>query len=303
MKQGTRLFAALVLSACFSVSSSWSSATTNVMPKETKMTNHFFAMDTGTRDAKHPTPESQAKMLKELGYAGIGYSGVNGIPEMLEDLDTNGLKMFTVYLGIDIDSRNYEVDPSWRRAMRELEGRDTVLWITLSSKRYKPSSTQGDQQAVDILRKLADPARESGLRIALYPHAGTWLERVEDAVRVTKKAARRNIGVTFNLCHWLKVDDQKNMQSVLKSAMPHLLLVTINGADSDGKNWDQLIQTLDRGSFDVRQLLKALNELGYTGPIGLQGYGIGGDVYENLKRSMEAWRRFSADSKPSTTIR
>jgi len=60
---------------------------------------------------------------------------------------------------------------------------------------------------------------------------------------------------------------------------------------------------LDRGSFDVRQLLKALNELGYTGPIGLQGYGIGGDVYENLKRSMEAWRRFSADSKPSTTIR
>ena len=36
--------------------------------------NPFFAMDTGTRDSKHETPEAQAKMLKELGYSGIGWS-------------------------------------------------------------------------------------------------------------------------------------------------------------------------------------------------------------------------------------
>jgi len=36
-----------------------------------------------------------------------------------------------------------------------------------------------------------------------------------------------------------------------------------------------------------------LKDSGYTGPIGLQGYGIGGNAYENLKRSMNAWRQLS----------
>jgi len=37
-----------------------------------------------------------------------------------------------------------------------------------------------------------------------------------------------------------------------------------------------------------------LKELGYAGPIGFQGYGIKGDAHDNLKRTMEAWRRLSA---------
>jgi hypothetical protein len=32
---------------------------------------------------------------------------------------------------------------------------------------------------------------------------------------------------------------------------------------------------------------------GYNGPIGLQGYGIGGDAYDNLKRSMNSWRQLT----------
>jgi hypothetical protein len=31
----------------------------------------------------------------------------------------------------------------------------------------------------------------------------------------------------------------------------------------------------------------------YTGPIGLQHYGIGGDARENLEHSMEGWKRLS----------
>ena len=91
----------------------------------------------------------------------------------------------------------------------------------------------------------------------------------------------------------MKVDDEKNMESLIKLAMPHLFVVTINGADSGGKDWKSLIQTLDRGTFDVSKLLKTLADCGYTGPIGFQGYGIGGDAYDNLKRTMEAWRKLS----------
>ena len=65
------------------------------------------------------------------------------------------------------------------------------------------------------------------------------------------------------------------------------------GADSGGKDWKTLIQTLDRGTFDMRKFLKTLFDSGYTGPIGFQGYGIGGDAHDNLKRTMDAWRELN----------
>jgi len=255
--------------------------------------NPFFAMDTATKDDKHKTAKEQVEMVKELGYAGIGCTAGKGVGEMLEELDKNGLRLFAVYLGANIDADQQKYGPELKEAIEVLKGRNSILWLFVQSKKLKPSSLEGDARAVEVIREIADMAAESGVRVSLYPHTGFWVERVEDAIRVAKKVDRNNVGVTFNLCHWLKTDDEKNMKSILKSAMPHLFVVSINGADSGGKDWKQLIQTLDRGSFNILRFLKALKNSGYTGPIGLQGYGIGGDAYENLKRSMSAWRKLS----------
>lgn len=256
----------------------------------------FFAMDTGTKDARHHTAKQQVDMLKELGYDGIGVGFERGesLAEMLRELDKNGLRLFTVYTGVNIDPGQQRYGPRLTEALKILKGRNTILWILVRSKKYRKSCPHGDLRAVEIVREIADMAAPYKVRVALYPHYGFWLERVQDAVRVAKKVDRENVGVTFNLCHWLKVDDQKNMKSLMKLAMPLLFVVTINGADAGDTNkmgWDRLIQTLDSGSFDVSRFMKMLGECGYNGPIGLQGYGIGGDAYENLKRSIGAWRR------------
>ena len=58
--------------------------------------------------------------------------------------------------------------------------------------------------------------------------------------------------------------------------------------------WDVLLQRLDKGTFDVYGFLKTLDELGYTGPILLQGYKVGGTPHEKLEASIGAWRKFSA---------
>ena len=91
----------------------------------------------------------------------------------------------------------------------------------------------------------------------------------------------------------MRTDDEKNMEAVIKSAMPNLFIVSINGADSGGKDWKTLIQTLDKGSFNLRRFLRMLYSAGYTGPIGQQCYGIGGDVYDNLNRSIDAWHKLN----------
>ncbi len=255
--------------------------------------NPFFAMDTATKDDRHKTAKEQVAMVRELGYAGIGCTAGKELAEIAEELDKNGLRLFTVYLGVNIDADQQKYGPELKETIEVLKGRNAMLWLFVRSKKLKPSSPAGDERAVKIIGEVADMAAESKVRVALYPHTGFWCERVEDAVRVAKKVDRKNVGVTFNLCHWLKVDDEKNMKSLIKSAMPHLFVVTINGADSGGKDWKSLIQTLDRGSFNMRRFLRTLTNSGYTGPIGFQGYAIGGDAHDNLNRTMDAWRQLN----------
>jgi len=257
--------------------------------------NPFFAMDTATKDDKHKTAAEQAQMLKELGYPGIGtgYAGVDALAETLKELDQRDLQLFAVYTGINIDPGAKPYDPSLKDALKVLDGRNTILWVFAQSQTQKPSSTEGDPRAVEILQELAAEAAAHKVRISLYHHQGFWLETVEDATRLAEKVNRPNVGVTFNLCHWLRVSKNKDAKAVIERAMPHLSVVNINGADTDGKDWNTLIQTLDRGTFNMRGFLETLRDAGYTGPIGFQGYGIGGDVQDNLKRTMAAWDKHS----------
>ena len=48
---------------------------------------------------------------------------------------------------------------------------------------------------------------------------------------MAEKVDRPNVGVMFNLCHWLRVDKQRDYKSLLKRAMPRLWAVSINGAE------------------------------------------------------------------------
>jgi sugar phosphate isomerase/epimerase len=257
--------------------------------------NPFFAMDTATRDPNHTTGGQQAQMLKELGYAGIavGYDRAGSLADLLKEFDAHDLQLFAVYAGINIDPGAQPYDPSLKDAMKALEGRNTILWIFAQSKELKPSAIEGDARAVEILRELAETAASHKVRISLYHHNDFWLETIADAVRIAEQVNRPNVGVTLNLCHWLRVSESRDAKAVIAKAMPHLSVVNINGADSDGKDWKTLIQTLDRGNFDIRGFLEILRDAGYTGPVGFQGYGIGGDAHENLKRTMTAWEKHS----------
>ena len=256
-----------------------------------QLKNPFFAMDTGFRDGKHGTPEQRAGTLAELGYAGSDHSGTGGLPETLKAYQAKGLRLFGIYVGVSIDSP--DVPAGIAAAIEQLKGSGAFLWVPLQSRKLKKSDPAGDEQAAALLRKIADLAEPAGVTIALYPHTGSWVERVEDAARVAKETGRKSVGATFNLCHWLQVDG-KDLEGSLRTAGPQLAVVTINGADNGAKGWGQLIQTLDKGTFDVARVLYALGDLNYAGPIGLQAYGIKGDSKENLRRSMEAWQKLSA---------
>jgi sugar phosphate isomerase/epimerase len=249
----------------------------------------FFAFEDGLDTV--PLLE-QPKVLKELGYDGISYTGAQRIGELLQALDAQGLKMFNTYIGATVEAGKPPYEPGLKQAIEQLKGRDSLIWLYIQGP--QAASEALDERAVAICREVADMAAAAGLRVALYPHTGFYVSRIEDALRIAKKTDRKNLGVTFNLCHFLKMENEKDIERRLTEAIPWLFAVSINGADSGDTNkmeWSRLIQTLDRGSFDVAGLLKTLKRLGYTGPIGLQCWAIPGDSRENLTRSMAAWQK------------
>ena len=254
----------------------------------------FFAMDTGTRDAAHQTADAQVDMIADLGFAGIGptYTTPDALRDMLAALDHQHLRLFALYLHLDLDAAT-PVSPQILDSINQLRGREgTILWLFVTTAALKPSDPAGDARAVPVLRELATLAEQAKLCVALYPHTGLWVERVEDAVRLARQVDRKNLGVTFNLCHWLMVDG-KDLDARLADARPMLMAVTLNGADTGGKDWGKLIQPLDSGTFPVPDLLDKLRSLDYHGPVGLQHYGIAGDARANLQRSMNGWRSMS----------
>ena len=259
------------------------------------VTNELFPFCIDWHDAKKRGFEEQAVMLKELGYPGVGHIWLDKVEERLKTLDAAGLRLYQITMVVDLTPGKPPYDAKrFKEVCAAIKGRNVQFDLLTNGR--KPSDASFDDQAVAILRTMSDQAKDSGAQLLLYPHQGSWIERIEDSIRVADKVDRPNVGVMFNLCHWLRVDKSRDYKSLLKQAMPRLWAVSINGADElDPKpGWDRYIQPLDKGNFDMATFLRTLRELGYTGPVGLQCYGIGGDTREHLARSMDAWKKMTA---------
>ncbi|MCX8107804.1 MAG: DUF1080 domain-containing protein [Verrucomicrobiae bacterium] len=264
----------------------------DLTPFHTDRPNPFFAFCMDTHDSKKRNLTDQAALLAELGYAGAGHLWLDGLEERLKTLDAVGLRLFQVYLRLDLrPDANKVYDQRLEEMLPLLRARGVMLAAILSG--GKPSDPKLDERAVKILRHLAALAEPYGVRIALYPHVGDWLERVDHAVALAQKTAHPNVGVMFNLCHFLKAEDENDLERTITSARNYLFAVSINGSDQGdaiktGKG--RWIAPLDTGSFDQSAFLRLLRRIGYRGPIGLQCYGIEGDARDHLTASAKAWR-------------
>lgn len=236
--------------------------------------------------------DAQVALAKQTGYAGVLFAGARNAPAMVAAHRAAGLRVLGIYTGVNLSDAKPALEPGLPEAIEALRGTGALITFTVNGQ----PAANGDTLAVNAIREAADLAAKAGLRVALYHHYGFYMARVEDALRLRALANRPNVGLVFNLCHWLRSGDGANLEAHLAAAAPHLLLVLINGSDHEG-DWTRLIQPLGQGDYDVPAFLKSIHRAGYTGPIGLQCYGLKGDRAENLRHSMQAWRR-STPTRP-----
>lgn len=253
----------------------------------------FFAMDTAARQA----PAEAAAALAELGYDGFG--GRPGTARAFAaEMGRRQVAFVNAYHVTKFSADAAELPADLVQAIDALAGLDTTLWLGLQEVRLpvglKAGPTTGDTVVVPALRKALVLAKAKRVKISLYPHAGFWAESVDTCLRVANTVDDPDLGVTFNLCHWLKVEGaERDLVPVIKAALPRLNFITINGADGGDTRklgWDKLIQPLGRGSYDVKTFVANARAAGYRGPFGFQGYGIKMDAKELLKETMSAWK-------------
>ncbi len=234
----------------------------------------FYAFQNGV---SFGSPENEAKTLKELGYDGINQVKHGGakLAAKLAAYDKVGLKVLSIYL-------NVRDKPIAAAVVKPFENRGAMIELTVN--RMTPTT-------VEAVRQTAEMAAKMKIRVALYPHHGNAVATMAQAMDLIKKVDNPNLGVMFNLCHFLMGEKSETMEAVLTKAGDRLFAVSTAGANLGGRRWGDLIKPLDQGNFPQKRLFGALKKLGFKGPVGLQCYAVRGDKRTNLKNSMAAWKK------------
>jgi alkaline phosphatase D len=245
----------------------------------------FFPIDNGLIDV--PSLEDQAVLLSDLGYSGICTRPKSSTPELLAVFDRHGLGVLATY--VTLTGKEAEVPGHVVEHLSQLNGQGTIVWLMLKDE------DASDDQAVAIIRKVADLAAANDLPVVLYPHVGCRTSTVKECDRLRELAERPGLGVSFNLCHFLRQNEDEILEETIRSVASNLKLVQINGANDvpmSTPDWDELIKPLGEGNFDVGRVLRTLDEIGYTGPVNLQCYQVPPPAREHLETSMNAWKRY-----------
>lgn len=240
-----------------------------------KFAPEFFAFFNGMPRVPF---EKEAEFLKEAGYSGISQIYANGggakLGERVTAYEKAGVKVLSIYL-----TANEE--PIKQETVKALANRGGMIELTVP---------KINNAVIASIRRTATMAQEMKIKVALYPHAGLAVETMPQAMDLIEKVNHPNLGVMFNLCHFLKNEKAEDLEKVLEKAGDRLFAVSTCGADIDGTGWGQLIQTLDKGSFPQQRLFSTLIKMDFKGPVGLQCYALKGDPKANLKASMKAWQ-------------
>ena len=236
------------------------------------------------------TPDQQASTLKKLGYDGISYNYTKpaDLAKWLAACKTHGIKLQALYVHTFPD-RTPPYDPAFKTAIPMLKDSGCIIWMTL--REAKDKTRNYDAESVAIVQDIAAQAQAQGLRVALYPHAGFYISTAAGTDRIAKLANRGNVGPSLNLCHEFVTNNGGKIDETIKQIAPTALLVSINGMDVAHKNY---FGRLDQGDYDLAGFVKKVRAAGYQGPIGFQGFRVEGDPLENLRLSMEAWKKISA---------
>jgi sugar phosphate isomerase/epimerase len=174
------------------------------------------------------------EMLAELGYDATyltlwSETAWGDVPRLARVCERFGLGVAAVYANLDVGAgQDHEANGRIERLLHDLEGCTTVE-LAVTNAAHAPSDPLGDAACLKWLGRLLPIAEEHGITLALYPHVGHWLEKLQDAARLCATVQHPNLGMVFTGFHWYAVDG-RDLHGRLRPASPYLRLANLCGS-------------------------------------------------------------------------
>ena len=238
------------------------------------------------------TPAEQQDILKRSGYSGIALVVNNDgdISALDEHINAPGMKhgdfhLTAVLTGLEITADSIKPNTFFlEKLFRRLEKTKAIFWPVVEK-----GTT--DKRVAEAFTQLAELASKYSVPVVLYPHDKTYMETASHALKVIKLTGRKDLMLSFHLCHELRAGNGPTMRYAIQEVAPYITLASINGADikmqaDSMEGWDDAIKPLYSGTYNTQNYLDELVKSGYKGPIVLHTWGIKEKPFETyLSRS------------------
>lgn len=240
------------------------------------------------------TYEQRAEQWSKMGYKGValGLRKPHDIPRLKAYLATNEVKSGTFSIPVISLIMRMSADGSWNDVWKQsLKLTPTSdLWPIILNNRNLTK-----KKVVSLLKEMCIEAEKVGTDVVIYPHDGTFIESVEEAIPYIKKVDMPNLYLTMHLSHELRAGNGDRLLEVATKAAPYLKHASISGANKNidpraGKDWSGVIKPLDEGDFPLEKFIDALEKINFNSKMFLHTFGIKQPINQHLSRSYNKWK-------------
>lgn len=220
-------------------------------------------------DAKKRRPAERAEMLKRLGFSKFAYDyRAEHVPTFDAEMDVlkkKGIELTAWWFPQTLNAEARQILDVLKR-----HNIKTQLWVTGGGGPTKSEEEQRQRIATEAarIRLIAEEAAKIGCSVALYNHGG-WFGEPENQLAIIEELKLPNVGLVYNLHHGHEHVDR--FPELLKTMLPHLWCLNLNGMTRDGDAQGRKILQLGQGELDLA-LLRSIVNSGYRGPIGIIGH-------------------------------
>ncbi len=243
---------------------------------------------------KEMSVEQKARQWSEMGFKGVvlPLRKAHDLPAMKAYLATNEVKSGKFTIPVVSLIMRMSAEGSWNDVWKQslVLTPTSDLWPIILNNR---SLTK--KQVVSLLKEMCIEAAKVGTDVVIYPHDGTFIESVEEALPYIKKVNMPNLYLTMHLSHELRAGNGDRLLEVAIKAAPYLKHASISGANKNidlraGKDWSGVIKPLDEGDFPLEKFIDALEKINFNSKMFLHTYGIKQPINQHLSRSYNKWQ-------------
>jgi sugar phosphate isomerase/epimerase len=236
-------------------------------------------------------PAEQVQALKKIGFSGATLTFRDNFKAFSKEVKKGDFEIYAAHQAIYIGKKTKLNTQQISRQVDQVKSVDADFWLIILEKNGDKASTD---LLVETINKVADICAKKGVKCVLYPHDATLMESAEEAIEILKKTKRKDLYISFHLCHEIRAGNGNRLEAVAKKVKPYLRLASISGADvkyvDNSQDWSKTIQPLDKGTYDTSKFIKALKSIDYKGPVILHTFALHKVKADHHQRSFKKYQ-------------